>query len=306
MDQSPIRALSERIASTLPADRTRRGTVLRELKSLRQRMSPQAPKDRIDRLDAAVLLLEFMATVETAVTSDALSVVARLVATLESHDLGEPVPEPAAPQPSTRHSAPQVGFPAEDLRLSFSMLLGQILLEAGVVTIDGVGDALRMQLRTGRPLGSCLVELGLASEQHVLNALRVQDELRGKVQKASGTATELGGAQPGQEPVSPPRRVPDFSSEPQPSYSAPEQAQRPQALSELNLAGNSRQYVNSAMSFLLGEILVRQGSIQRKDLNRALSFQRASGRFLGETLVEIGAATWDQVKTGLRLQKELR
>ena len=343
MDQSSIKALSERIAKTLPSDRARRNSVLQELKALRQRLSPQASKDRMDRLDAAVLLMEFMATVEAAVTSDALGVVARLVATIDQFDAAEPIPEPAVLPTSVVAS-----FPAEDLRLSFSLLLGQILLEAGVLSIDDVGEGLRLQLKTRRPLGACLVELGFATENQVIHALRIQDGLgdtppasaRGQtsvqrpVQQAPVQRQPIQHPPthaPVQRPLTPPAEahrhlstqerqeqanpqkpqpnedlVPAFSDEPLPEYSAPPQAQRPRTLQELTLENDSREYLNCAMNFLLGEILVRQGSIQRKELNRALSVQRASGRFLGETLVEIGAATWDQVKIGLRLQKQLR
>jgi hypothetical protein len=56
--------------------------------------------------------------------------------------------------------------------------------------------------------------------------------------------------------------------------------------------------------FALGNILVASGKITRDQLNSALLNQRASGRRLGEELIQAGHASRGQVQRGLLLQKK--
>jgi hypothetical protein len=58
-------------------------------------------------------------------------------------------------------------------------------------------------------------------------------------------------------------------------------------------------------AFFLGNILVASGKITRDQLDSALRNQRASGRLLGEELIEAGHASKGQVEVGLLLQKKL-
>jgi hypothetical protein len=57
--------------------------------------------------------------------------------------------------------------------------------------------------------------------------------------------------------------------------------------------------------FALGNILVASGQITRVQLESALLGQRASGRRLGEELIDAGHASKRQVEKGLLLQKKL-
>ena len=59
-------------------------------------------------------------------------------------------------------------------------------------------------------------------------------------------------------------------------------------------------------AFLLGEILVSKGRITREELERALVHQHEARVRLGEALVELDSATWDDVAEALRIQKVLR
>lgn len=56
-------------------------------------------------------------------------------------------------------------------------LLGHILTSRLIITKDQLKEALRKQMRTGKPLGRVLVELGFASEDQVCSVLGVQHEL---------------------------------------------------------------------------------------------------------------------------------
>ncbi len=57
-------------------------------------------------------------------------------------------------------------------------------------------------------------------------------------------------------------------------------------------------------AILLGEILVSMGRISREQLDRALEHQRAARVRLGEALVELGYATWEDVAEAVGIQAE--
>ena len=56
----------------------------------------------------------------------------------------------------------------------------------------------------------------------------------------------------------------------------------------------------------LGEILRQTGVISEQDVADGLQAQRATGVRIGEALVMLGKATWDQVESAVRLQQKLR
>lgn len=56
----------------------------------------------------------------------------------------------------------------------------------------------------------------------------------------------------------------------------------------------------------LGEILMQHGRVSRDQIEDALRAQRATGMRLGETLVMLGAATWDDIHHAVRLQQKMR
>jgi hypothetical protein len=59
-------------------------------------------------------------------------------------------------------------------------------------------------------------------------------------------------------------------------------------------------------STLLGEILVRTGVVDRGQLDQALKIHRASRTPISEALIELGAATWPQIRGAIRIQDKLR
>ena len=83
-------------------------------------------------------------------------------------------------------------------------------------------------------------------------------------------------------------------------------APRPSSRSDLRLSPKQQEYVQLMNAQVLGEVLIRLGSITREHLAHALTVQRAANIHIGEALVETGAATWDQVKRGLEVQRQLR
>jgi hypothetical protein len=74
----------------------------------------------------------------------------------------------------------------------------------------------------------------------------------------------------------------------------------------MQLSPKQRGFVRSMQAQVLGEVLIRLGTITREQLERALQVQRAASVHIGEALVETGAATWDQIRKGLEVQRQLR
>ncbi len=56
----------------------------------------------------------------------------------------------------------------------------------------------------------------------------------------------------------------------------------------------------------LGEILIQVGAASVEDVSEGLNAQRATGVRIGEALVMLGKVTWDQVESAVRLQQKLR
>jgi hypothetical protein len=155
-----------------------------------------------------------------------------------------------------------------DLRLTQSTLLGAILLQAGMVTGETLSRALHLHAASGQAIGECLVRLGAVTAEQIASAVAYQDRLR----EGERAARE----------------------------------QEPPARSDLRLSPKQQSVLQSMNAQVLGEVLIRLGSITRQQLERALQVQRAASVHIGEALVETGAASWDQVKKGLDVQRQLR
>jgi hypothetical protein len=286
-----IRTLVKRISETRPVQAARREGLLAELRTLRAELDPQTSQEQARSLEAAILLLEFMSRSEDVATAETLSIVASLVSTIDPASVrAGPVPPPvAAPAPLTpvQHAPPQPTFrqppphlPAAprhadvtqhaDLRMTQEYLLGSILMQAGIVTGESLARALQLHTSSGIALGQCLVHLGAATPEQIAAAVSYQDRLRDQERAA--------------------RHAPE-----------PE-LQR----SDLRLSGKQASFVQSMHTQVLGEVLIRLGSITRDQLERGLQVQRAANLHIGEALVESGAASWDQVKKGLEVQRRLR
>jgi len=276
-----IRTLVKRISETRPVQSSRRQALLQELQGLRSEIDSQARPEQARNLDAALLLLEFMNRSDDVATADTLQIVASLVGTIE---------ESALRRTPARAPLHRVGAPSHDvaqhhdLRLTQEFLLGSILLQAGVVSAESLGRALQLHTSSQLPLGQCLVQLGAASHQQIAGAVAYQDRLREEMRVARSESAR---------PAPVPTPVPP----------APHASHVPL---EMNLSPRQRGFVQSMHAQVLGEVLIRLGTITREQLERALQVQRAASVHIGEALVETGAATWDQIKKGLEVQRQLR
>lgn len=163
------------------------------------------------------------------------------------------------------------------LRVARDMLLGEMLVHFGVVGQAELAKALELQRGSGRRLGEVLVEHGFTTPGEIELALDYQKRIRAvasgaRVGAPAGSARTQAGAASGRMPPPP---------LPAEKRAAP---------------------LRMATELLLGEILVLQGALTRRELEQALQQQRKSGLLLGETLLRSGRVTRNQLQGALTLQ----
>ncbi len=294
MPDSRIQSLAKRIAGLRPIERSKRAALLEELRQVRSEIDPRASSEQMQRLDAALLLLEFMDRSEEVATAHTLQVAAGVLGSVD---------ERALPLSARRGPRPLTSTPAEvdqhaDLRLTEGLLLGSILLHAGVVSQEMLDRALRLHASNGAALGQCLMQLGAVTPAQISAAIAMQERMR--------------------EPDRGEHREPDRGEHREPErgeHREPERGEHREpgdvpgpAHSKIDLRLSSKHagFVSSFQNQVLGEILIRQGAITRQQLEYALQVQRAANVHIGEALVETGATTWELIKRGLEIQKKLR
>ncbi len=229
--------------------------LLEQVETVRAALQVEGRAKQVGRLSAAALLISYMSHVEPARARAVRRLASRLI---------EAAAEGRAPEGTP---AAQVGSPrTHGLRLLHCMLLGEILVEHGVVDEAGVQRALQVQEESGGLFGEVLVALGLATREQVRTALAVQERL----QRAAGASL--------------------------PEELVPEAARERTGMEGLGVVND----------LLLGEALIRRGALTRAQFERALREQRTSRRLLGEVLVDLGFVSWDDVHEGLREQREAR
>jgi hypothetical protein len=279
-----IQLLVKRISETRPVQSARRQALLADLRALRADIDAASAPEQAHSLDAALLLMEFMSRSEDVATAETLQIVASLVNTIEERSVRSSPARAATPPQATGPDVAQ----HQDLCLTQESLLGSILLQAGVISPESLGRALQLHSTSRLALGQCLVQLGAASAEQIAGAVNYQDQLREQVRDTrSETAPKAQpAAQQGQQAQQP--------------------TQAPTPRGDLRLSPKQRGFVQSMHSQVLGEVLIRLGSITREQLERALQLQRAANVHIGEALVQSGAVTWDQIKRALEVQRQLR
>ncbi len=277
-----IKTLVKRISETRPVQTARREALLSELRALRRDIDERSAPEQVRSLDAALLLMEFMSRSEDVATAETLAIVATLVGTVNEHLLRRPSAQTqssahaqSSPPPSSSH--PHLSALAgdvtqhQDLRMTHEFLLGSILLQASVISPDSLARALHLHSSSGMALGQCLIQLGAASPEQIASAVAYQDRLRDE----------------------------ERATRPEPERPAP------RAL-DLRLSPKQKGFVQSMHAQVLGEVMIRLGSITREQLERALQLQRAANVHIGEALVQSGATSWEQIKRALDVQRQLR
>lgn len=192
--------------------------------------------------------------------------------------------------------------------------IGQILVDGGFIERRDLELALDVQKHSNELIGQVLVNMGVIERIDLEAALSIQDHLStldDAIRSAAGIRKMLGSL----------LLMTGRVTAEQLDFALAEQKMTGEKLGSVLvrmglLTGNQ---IDSVLRFQqcqeadvrapsplrLGELLVSSGSITRAQLDDALSKQQASGKKLGEVLVEEGYTNLHHVNTGVNLQRRL-
>jgi len=250
----------------------------RHLETARQLLAAareKAPVEVTRLLAAACPLLELLADGES--LADPQTVHGTLDALLEhaeaclSEALKRPAAQDAEPDAETPASVDPEAEAKRPRSLHEEMVLGRILVELGHLSHAQIAEALEYQKSSPFPIGECLLVLGLASPDVLLEALRLQEHLR---------------------------RLDHFGSL--------EEAREELRASHPEKPTSDPAHFDVGKDLFLGEVMLGAGMITGADLERAMREKHFSGKKLGETLIEYGVIDAETLAKGLELQATLR
>jgi len=179
----------------------------------------------------------------------------------------EPAPTPAEPRAAGATEEGEAEKPSAT-DLMGDMMLGQILLQRGHILEEHIHQAMKVQRTAPLRIGDILVKIGACTRVQIEEALRHQSSFR----RIRGSLAES---------------------------DAPASTQRVLKLDSPETRGTGLKLVGEIM---LGEILIERNVITRRQLERALEVQKATGARIGEALVKMGATTHEHIEHALRLQ----
>jgi len=189
--------------------------------------------------------------------------------------------------------------------------LGELLVRAGLVATQRIDEALARQIGTNRRVGELLVEMGLLQEVELAATLSIQDDLReGRVETAQMVAVRLGTILLNAAAVSAAQLERALAEQARgggllgeilvrQGVITPEQRQ-----GALRIQGGLAGRLQGR--FLLGRLLVDADVISEAALEQAILSQRATGKRLGETLIEAGKISDATLAEFLERQRRLR
>lgn len=191
--------------------------------------------------------------------------------------------------------------------------LGRILIDAALIGPRTLKAALEEQVRTNSLLGEILVKLGALDQAELEVALSVQRDfatVEDAVRAAAGVRRMLGELLLASRRITPDQLVTALEEQKRAGGKLGEVLVRlgflDQRELDVALSFQDRQGEGRTTSHLsLGELLVSAKYITREHLEDALARQRGSGKKLGEVLVEAGYAKQHHIYQGLRIQEKL-
>jgi hypothetical protein len=281
MSATVIQGLAERLHSSDPANSHEQREIFERIRELRSAFDGPLDPESHRCLEAAGMLVAYLARMGALAGDDVRSIAVRLLrCAADAEDTASSGPAPAPmllpasepPQGIKMHvlpGAPPVPepVPTEGAEIPLSatdlvgdMMLGQILLQRGQILDEHIHQAIKVQRTTSMRIGDIFVKIGACSRAQVADALSHQAQLRRVRDNICETVEKM--------------KTPD-------------------------IRGTGLKLVGEAM---LGEILVERNVITRRQLERALEFQKLSGSRIGEALVKMGATTIEQIEQALRVQ----
>ncbi len=274
MSASVIQQLAERLQGADPGNAHEQREIFERIRELRSAFDGPLDPESQRSLEAASMLVAYLARMGTLAGDDVRTIAVRLLrcaAEAEGAASGTPPPAPVCPGP--RPAGHKLSLPPPPAReapaesaptatdLVGDMMLGQILLQRGQILEDHIHQAVKAQRATSMRIGDVFVKIGACSRTQVADALSHQAALR-RVRQNLGESSV-------------------------------------QKVQKLDTRGTGLKLVGEAM---LGEILVERNVITRRQLERALEFQKQSGTRIGEALVKMGATTIEQIELAVRIQ----
>lgn len=188
--------------------------------------------------------------------------------------------------------------------------IGQILKDGGFLSEAQLELALLEQKRSNELLGNVLVRMGILEPGDLNAALAIQEhlgELQRAVSLAAGVRQMLGALLVRSGTLSAEQLERTLAEQRERGGKLGEICVRLGFLDERQLSGllafqKQQELEKRPNPLRLGELLVTAGHISRDQLQDALGKQTSTGKKLGEVLVEEGYAQPAQVHHGLRLQ----
>ncbi len=162
MTAAAIQDLAQRLERSDPTDAHEQREIFERLRELRTALQGPQDAERVRCLEAASMLVSYLARMGSLAGEDVLPIAVRLVRSAQ----GVNAPAAAAKNPPSLRSATD---------LVGDMLLGQILLKRGFVTEQQIEHALKVQRTMGGLLGDVLVKFGAVTPDQVTEALQYQD-----------------------------------------------------------------------------------------------------------------------------------
>ena len=200
---------------------------------------------------------------------------------------------------------------AVESNLSRVPVLGELLVRAGWVSQTRLDEALAKQSSRNRRIGEILVEMGVLDHDDLKAVLEFQQDIR--LNRHAKFAALLGrrlgtmllrSASITQEQLDRAMREHETTGELLGEILVRQGVLAPETLQSA-LSFQRRLAAEGSTPFSLGRMLVQSGAISEATLSRALEHQRATGRRLGEVLLELEALPPDVLQRSLARQRKL-
>jgi hypothetical protein len=279
MSATAIQSLAERLHASDPGNAHEQREIFERIRELRSAFDGPLDPESHRCLEAAGMLVAYLARMGGLAGDDVRAIAVRLLrCAAEAEDgasagTARSVPAPSETRPASRKLVLPAPAPAASPALDE-------LPRAKPSATDLVGDMM---------LGQILLQRGQILEEHIHQAIKVQRSTSARigdifVKIGACSRAQVTDALSHQAAL---RRVRENLND------TTERVQKGDA------RGTGLKLVGEAM---LGEILIERSVITRRQLERALEFQKQSGVRIGEALVKMGATTLEQIEQALRIQ----
>lgn len=196
MNDARFSALASRLGAILPGDRYGLQQVRTDLAVLRELVGRLLHRELAEFLDAADTMVRNLSALEGEAFDQVRDMVVTLIGVVSEAVASATAPARPQQEPPSRLAPGEESSVRLDelppvLRSMGDFLLGQILVESGVIERAQLVSALKHQATHGCRIGDALVSLSVATREEVAAALRTQHEL---VRGGEGAGASGGGS----------------------------------------------------------------------------------------------------------------